>query len=793
MGTNLAHTELGNFGFSYITPNLVCFAESTSGDISSLAVALIRTSYCMGVSVSDRNVAILVTAILLWVLAEGLREWFGVQADALRMAASDFVKSGACLALWVIQRRTAVNGSFRELSTEEQPLNDIVPSPDDDAPDDNDLNGRETWPPSTSASLGTGSVNFQSAFIAVLIGGIFSFRTLVDSRSRGSTDALTWYLAIPATNLCILSILRTFFTRTFPTAFWHATVIQFSGLLILRDGLIGNEDTVPWPILLALAFCNSIFFSLTDVMYNLHQSTSIHLINTLIFASSCIFGLALFAFQVFPAQTRHNDFQVMVLIIPLVEAGRDIFAIYIVQQYDAMVQGISTSLASTFLSICIIIWFSHVTSSTLIGCAIVAAACAIYAHSLWLTLNEKRETIIQRPRLVATAATFAVALAYSAIVLGRGMAFIPQWSNDLGTTETTAQCIRKPLPSHQDPQTQGNYEQFSDVLLVVFFSHARYNANLDYHKEVYSSYFPNILYIGPASREDAGFSHSYDVYVDSYQSDEDLSDPSFYKMAGRMAHHMLYTALHEHECYKGYLWAPFDTLLNVPRLQQFNQSLFWYHSPWGRPVPNPTFGLEDNSGTLNKSRHAPTANISPDPSLNLTENWRGWGKDWWWGDPHVGVSVCMEAFLEVPRDLRANLAALTNGVTRLIGGSADTLYIPGRHRKLFMEVLALFLETNCFLEIATPTAVHLVLPPGEQIEFVDHWWIYQPPFNATFVRQKWAEGLEVDTFHTFHWGERGGDGIWRGDHRHVDDVRNLLQESASRQGVTFPPSSTPSS
>lgn len=200
MGTNLAHTELGNFGFSYITPNLVCFAESTSGDISSLAVALIRTSYCMGVSVSDRNVAILVslknficirdmheihqlnyqvTAILLWVLAEGLREWFGVQADALRMAASDFVKSGACLALWVIQRRTAVNGSFRELSTEEQPLNDIVPSPDDDAPDDNDLNGRETWPPSTSASLGTGSVNFQSAFIAVLIGGIFSFRTLV--------------------------------------------------------------------------------------------------------------------------------------------------------------------------------------------------------------------------------------------------------------------------------------------------------------------------------------------------------------------------------------------------------------------------------------------------------------------------------------------------------------------------------------------------------------------------------------------------------------------------------------
>lgn len=146
----------------------------------------------------------------------------------------------------------------------------------------------------------------------------------------------------------------------------------------------------------------------------------------------------------------------------------------------------------------------------------------------------------------------------------------------------------------------------------------------------------------------------------------------------------------------------------------------------------------------------------------------------------------MGAFRKVPSHLRENLAALTDGETRFIGGSADTMYIPGRHRKLFMEVLGLFLETNCFLEIATPTALHLVVPPGEPIQFVDHWWIYQPPFNASFVRQKWAEGFEVDTFHTFHWGERGSDGVWKGDYHHVDDVRNLLRESANRQDITFP-------
>lgn len=66
------------------------------------------------------------------------------------------------------------------------------------------------------------------------------------------------------------------------------------------------------------------------------------------------------------------------------------------------------------------------------------------------------------------------------------------------------------------------------------------------------------------------------------------------------------------------------------------------------------------------------------------------------------------------------------------------------------------------------------------------WWIWQPPLNASFVRQKWAEGFEVDTFHTFHWGDRGEDGVWRGNPGHIPDVRKLLQESAVRQQLEFP-------
>ena len=89
--------------------------------------------------------------------------------------------------------------------------------------------------------------------------------------------------------------------------------------------------------------------------------------------------------------------------------------------------------------------------------------------------------------------------------------------------------------------------------------------------------------------------------------------------------------------------------------------------------------------------------------------------------PYVGLSVCMQAYNKVPEAQRDRLAALTGGHRdRFIGGSADTMYIPGRHRATFMSTLALFLQTNCFLEIAAPTALHLALPPDEEILFVDH-------------------------------------------------------------------------
>ena len=61
-------------------------------------------------------------------------------------------------------------------------------------------------------------------------------------------------------------------------------------------------------------------------------------------------------------------------------------------------------------------------------------------------------------------------------------------------------CERRGLASHEyhaRHATNQAFHQivngaFDDILLIVFFSHARYDVNLDLYHEAYSAYFPNV-------------------------------------------------------------------------------------------------------------------------------------------------------------------------------------------------------------------------------------------------------------------------------------------------------------
>ncbi|KAJ7252611.1 hypothetical protein C8J57DRAFT_1661716, partial [Mycena rebaudengoi] len=344
-------------------------------------------------------------------------------------------------------------------------------------------------------------------------------------------------------------------------------------------------------------------------------------------------------------------------------------------------------------------------------------------------------------------------------------------------------CQRNPLPPSSAYPGPGarpeGFHAFDDILLVVFFSHARYDMNLDGYREVYSRYFPNILFIGTASREDKGLLHSYDVVLDSYMSGDDFGG-GWFKIAGRTGHHMLYTAVKDHPCYAGYLWAPFDAVLNVPRLMQFPQDKIWYHSPFtDHYVPNPAVPADPK-------KHAPAAMVMEKTANEYVvevEQW-GPGPGWhnWW-DLYVGAHICMPAFRKLPLKMRQRLETLTGAPERFVGGSSDTAYVPGHLRDDLLDVVGTFLLTNCFFEIALPTTLHMILPDGEDIVFVDHWWMSDPPFNTSFIRQKWEEGFEVDTFHTFHWGDVQKDGFFAANADSVKDVRLMLQDSFTRQKI----------
>ncbi|KAF7302294.1 hypothetical protein MIND_00796800 [Mycena indigotica] len=264
-------------------------------------------------------------------------------------------------------------------------------------------------------------------------------------------------------------------------------------------------------------------------------------------------------------------------------------------------------------------------------------------------------------------------------------------------------------------------------------------------------------------------------------------------MGGRMAHHMFYTAVKDYPCYAGYLWAPFDALLNVP------QDHIWYHSPFAtRFIPNPAQTPSNRTleGTVDQIpvKRPPAALISDDFKTKYgryEKTSRAWGVGWdywWWGEKHMGVGACYNYYLWQPQHMRDRLEGLTGGEYRLIGGSSDTMYLPGHLRADFLDVLGTFLRTECFLEIALPTTLHMILPVDEEIVWVDHWWKNPPPWNTTYVRDLWAQGYEVDSFHSFHWGNIQADGFFGPNKNTVQDMKTLLADSFARQRIV-PPSS----
>ncbi|KAJ1304510.1 hypothetical protein OPQ81_005655 [Rhizoctonia solani] len=582
------------------------------------------------------------------------------------------------------------------------------------------------------------------------------------------------------TPLLCAFLLQLLFRRHYSISTWNGLLFQLAGLALVQCGTAINHMKLTSTLLLVFKWVE---YPLGALNLFLWGSSSLLYLIAYVFINSE--SLWTFSFSVFG------------LVVAVVSAVEIVAMTYVLKHSDAVVVGS----ASYFVS-CILAFFSVLSGSAnyrlliLLGVFITAYGLVIFVSERGLVdqEEEQKEVDVQSQESPIKAA-IALGIASIAVVIatlaissqGTGVGLqSPRptpWFDftSLPPTQSKAWCPRKPLPKlsgRKETRKRARVTHaFDNVLLIVFFSHPRYDVNLDYHLEMYQDYFPNILYVGPQTREDAGHKGVYDVLVDGFKSDEDLGG-AWFKMAGRMAHHMLFTAMKENPCYDGYLWAPFDTFLNVPRLIQFRQDTIWWHSPFKDIIT-----YVDNPAITNGSHHAPPGTVQPGPAKDLIATFKDWGQNWWWGEPNVGLNVCMPAFEAVSAKRRSQLAALTNGELRMVGGSADTLYVPGYLRDPFLETLDLFLDTDCFLEIAVPTAVHLVRPPSQKISFVDHWWIWEEPLNATFVRNRWADGYEVDTFHKYQFGKKDEQGHFQGDPGHIVAVQDLQVDSFRRQGM----------
>ncbi|KAJ7766616.1 hypothetical protein B0H16DRAFT_1522008 [Mycena metata] len=637
--------------------------------------------------------------------------------------------------------------------------------------------GEGTHAPATENSAGEGIIPTRSRrfyLLGGLIGLLFAIQAFADEESAKIKNLTELHVMLPVCSLVLLVYLRLAFGRPVVENLWASLALQFCGLYMAKSTVSARFSQTLIPTVTIFAVASSLAFIIIYYVLRRLERSSVNLAKF-----ALVVFLAKFAIASMIVLTAGFSSTGMVKTGGLDLPGALLFVSECCKSICLLItlDGHDVILVSVLLSFSNVFWLAtsallaHLSSfGVLGGCAIAAAGSYLYVQQVPSDDKVAEESFKPRRFFGLTSLLLLVGFVSSVYRPRQQNEPPPSVSQLLRFEALHPSCHPRKTPASLRPLWESEYHEFDNVLLIVFFSHARYDVNLDFYKEVYSKYFPNMVFLGPQNRQDAGFNHSFDVVVNSYYSDEDMS---VWKMAGRMAHHMLYQAMVENDCgYDGYLWAPFDTFLNVPRLQQFDKSRFWYHSPWGEFVPN-------TASTL----HAPVASISPDPYPENPEDVHKY--EWWWGSKEYGLSVCMPVFEKIPQRLRDRLAEFNDGKMRLVGGSSDTVYIPGKHAKAFRETLGMFLETTCFLEIATPTSLHLVAPRDEPILFLDHWWIWQEPLSVEFVRNQWAKDTEVDTFHTFHWGDPGADGVWRAHEGVRENVRKVLAESAARQGIDW--------
>ena len=184
-----------------------------------------------------------------------------------------------------------------------------------------------------------------------------------------------------------------------------------------------------------------------------------------------------------------------------------------------------------------------------------------------------------------------------------------------------------------------------DILLIINYNTAHYGS-IDFLKELYSPYFPNIVFTGPQ--------HHPQVEYCEHRS-------------GWFSHKVFAQIMQKYPNYTGYLYVHDDCILNPWNFTRFDKNKIWFKKSWFA-----RFGT---------------------PDMN----------QWWFPNPEVGANAIKRAYDNFPQKYKDTLAQTCGQSNTILWAYSDIGYIPARFKDDVIILTEILVKSKTFLEIALPT------------------------------------------------------------------------------------------
>jgi hypothetical protein len=322
-------------------------------------------------------------------------------------------------------------------------------------------------------------------------------------------DAVTVHLAVAASTVFVLYGLYAFAGQHIGTPVLQSTVLQLLGVSLAKVALSNaskSNFTSPL-VLLSVTFTSACNVFVIHNIYHSHAPILLNRLNTLLFSFGLCFHVLVCIYQAIFAPTSLTalvpEWTLHRISALIIRARLDWTVLSIIRDHDAILERVLYSLSLALLLLIISAINVSFSLAILAGSSVALWASISYVSeelykSHHLYDRDTPETDYPSPtrrRRTIAGAIFAV-LGLGSII-GANEAILSRSEHPILVSNAPLRptCQRRPLHFSPPPDSESDsrtYRHFEDVLLIVFFSHARYDTNLDFYRDVYAEYFPNV-------------------------------------------------------------------------------------------------------------------------------------------------------------------------------------------------------------------------------------------------------------------------------------------------------------